>query len=278
MFDGYYEAVIADTPLGRQIHHQIRYAVYCLETGFEHPDLYPDGEERDPWDQHSIHLLVRHRATGQWVGAMRLIRPVSGGVLPIHALTGLDLPANGDHGVAEVSRLCVLGAHRREVTTQATPDAQDAIGAFLPLPRDRHAVAEGRRKKLARRPALEWKWDSRPGGVDQHRLRGPEIMAGLLRAAMEYSRDHGITHWYFLTNPSLARLVKRMKVEMLRVGDACYHRGLRHPYWVDLNEAVFSAATRCQRMAGFLSRGEPYRLFSEIMPEPRPALRAVAAA
>ena len=229
MFDEHYEAVVADTPLGRRIHHQIRYAVYCMEAGFEHPDLYPGGEEWDLWDQRSIHLLVRHRATGQWVGAMRLIRPVSDGVLPIATMTRIDVRANADQQVAEVSRLCVLDAHRRNV---------DSL----------------------------------------HRLRGPEIMAGLLRAAMEYSRDHGITHWYFLTNPSLARLVKRMKVDMVRAGDACYHRGLRHPYWVDLNNAVFSAATRCPRMAGFLSTGEPYRLFSEIMPEPRPALRAVAAA
>lgn len=277
MFDETYEAVIADTPLGRRIHHRIRYAVYCLETGFERPDLHPDGEERDPWDAHSVHLLVRHRGSGHWVGAMRLIRPVSGGILPIHSLSDAPLDAAIDHNVAEVSRLCILGEHRRAVGETLTDPGSSGRNGGSPLG-DLNRFSADRSSPGANTLPLEHPPKVQSMRGEALRLPGPEIMAGLLRAAMEYSRDHGIRHWYFLTNPALARLVRRMKVDIVRVGETCFHRGLRHPYLIDLNDAVFSASRRCSKMARLLSDGEPYRLFSELGPEPKTALREVAAA
>jgi N-acyl amino acid synthase of PEP-CTERM/exosortase system len=93
MFDERYEVVVACTHVTRRIHHQIRYQVYCVEQGYEDPAQYPDQEEHDAWDEHAVHFLVRERSSGEWIGAMRLIRPLDG-VLPIglaaQAASGLN--------------------------------------------------------------------------------------------------------------------------------------------------------------------------------------------
>lgn len=53
--------------------YKIRYQVYCLETGYENPFAYPQKMERDNFDVRSIHFIVRSRATGDWIAAMRLV-------------------------------------------------------------------------------------------------------------------------------------------------------------------------------------------------------------
>jgi N-acyl amino acid synthase of PEP-CTERM/exosortase system len=37
--------------------YKLRYQVYCIETGFEKPELYPDGIEFDEYDSQSFHYL-----------------------------------------------------------------------------------------------------------------------------------------------------------------------------------------------------------------------------
>lgn len=106
MFDATYEAFVADTHEARRIHHRIRYAVYCLERGFEEPEAFPEGEERDDWDEVSVHFIFRHRATGAWVGALRLVMPDRDG-LPLHRMTRTE-PQVQDPAW-ELSRICVPG-------------------------------------------------------------------------------------------------------------------------------------------------------------------------
>src|SRR3569832_697528 len=71
----HFEVVLADDECSRRIHYQLRYQVFCLDTGYEDPDAFPDGEEKDEWDQNAVHFLVRERETQQWVAAMRLVIP-----------------------------------------------------------------------------------------------------------------------------------------------------------------------------------------------------------
>ncbi|MBK1691605.1 GNAT family N-acyltransferase [Ectothiorhodospira mobilis] len=106
MFDATYEAFVADTPEARRIHHRIRYTVYCLERGFEDPQAFPEGEERDEWDDVSVHFIFRHRATGAWVGALRLVTPDRDG-LPLHQMAYMEREVQGP--AWELSRICVPG-------------------------------------------------------------------------------------------------------------------------------------------------------------------------
>lgn len=95
------------------------------------------------------------------------------------------------------------------------------------------------------------------------RVNGYEIFAGMLRAAIEYTRDQDVHHLYFLINSALARMVKGMHFDIRRTGGACEHRGIRHPYLANLDEAVYTAVTRSPEMHRlFLKGDEPYRLYS----------------
>jgi hypothetical protein len=103
----------------------------------------------------------------------------------------------------------------------------------------------------------------------------------MLRAAIEYTRDHDVYHLYFLINRALARMVRRMEFDIIKAGPAIEHRGVRHPYVANLNELVFGAVMRSPEMAKLFLEGEdPYQNHSAIEPPQSrcPAARATAAA
>src|SRR5689334_18794194 len=121
MFDQYFEVFLADTPQGRAINYRLRYQVYCLETAYEDPTHYPDKNESDEHDARSVHFIVRARATGDWIAAMRLVvgdlkeLPISEfaqidqdlliNITRARSLKDFDLSG-------EISRMCVVSQFR----------------------------------------------------------------------------------------------------------------------------------------------------------------------
>ncbi|MBS3963093.1 MAG: GNAT family N-acetyltransferase, partial [Methylomonas sp.] len=67
-FDSNFEVVLADTFESKLINYNIRYQVYCDEMGFEDKDVFPDEIEFDEWDKNSVHFLVRHKSSENWLG------------------------------------------------------------------------------------------------------------------------------------------------------------------------------------------------------------------
>lgn len=51
--------------------YRLRYDVYCKEWQMLDPKNYPDKEERDAWDEYSLHLVAKIK--GEVVGTLRLI-------------------------------------------------------------------------------------------------------------------------------------------------------------------------------------------------------------
>ena len=56
-----FQILPADTPQRLEECFRLRYQVYCLETGFEDKDAFPDGMERDHFDTHSVSSLLIHK-------------------------------------------------------------------------------------------------------------------------------------------------------------------------------------------------------------------------
>jgi N-acyl-L-homoserine lactone synthetase len=115
MLDEHIEVVFADTESARSIHYRMRYQVYCLERGYEDPDAYPEGEERDEWDGDAAHFIVRHRPTGEWLATLRLVLPKAGR-LPLNGHCRLPHQIRSRAPVThagEISRLCIWPAGRR---------------------------------------------------------------------------------------------------------------------------------------------------------------------
>ncbi len=76
-FNEYFEIVNADTPDLLKEVFALRYRILCVHNTF--PDFsgsrFPDGLERDEYDDHSAHILLRHRSSDIFVGTTRLILP-----------------------------------------------------------------------------------------------------------------------------------------------------------------------------------------------------------
>lgn len=187
---------LADTPNSRSLHHQLRYQVYCQQLGYEDPARFPDGEERDEFDEAAARFLAYDTRRGAWIGTMRLVPPGARG-LPMLRVTSLNATAARcvEQGrAAEASRICVLRAGR-------LPDA--------PPPK-----AES------------------PGAVQS--IDQAQAFFALIRASVGYSYRHGIEHWTFLAKRSLSRLLASLGIEDAPAGEPCHHRGLRAPRIVNV--------------------------------------------
>ena len=239
MFDDRYEVILADTKAAREIHHHVRYQVYCLEEGFEDQNQFNSNEERDEWDSHSVHFIVRARQSQEWIAAMRLVVPGPAG-LPIEQMCNIDPVAKPDkNSVAEISRLCIVGKHRRR--GRSTSPLQNKPGTYPRI------VSE-----------------TTPSAPEE-RPHKSEIILGLLRAAVDYSHEHNITNWYFLTTPALARIINRLCIQLIKVGSPCNHRGVRHPFIANLKEAEKQATEGSSLIADWRSKSKAsYRRFSEL--------------
>ncbi|WP_143096320.1 GNAT family N-acyltransferase [Ectothiorhodospira mobilis] len=278
-----YEVFVADTPGTRRIHHAIRYSVYCLERGFEDPGEFPDGQERDPWDAQATAFTVRDRETGLWVGAMRLVHPL-GGHLPVHRLTRLrrEYAPTSTGGATELSRICITKGFHAPGNAGSFPipvqrqerwgsDIQGRLAAGMgcrtrrrvPLFRSRPADGGeylGRHERHDR-PDVDGGEPETKGGLAP--VERSELFAVMLRAAIEYSRDHEIPFMYFLVNRALARMVRRLGFTFSQAGVPCEHRGIRYPYLAHLDTAVDHAVRSSPDMARLFLQGEvPYRFAS----------------
>ncbi len=237
MFDSRFEVFLADTSLSHRLHYQIRYRVFCLDNGFEDLTTAVLGEEKDRWDDQSRHFLVREKSTGQWVATMRMILPEAK-PFPVESLCNLsfsnDISYKQDVS-SEISRLCMVRRYR-----------------------GRQAISAGGGNTLYPQNEDE--------GVG--RRAEPEIMLGLFRAALTYSRQHGILQWYFLITPALAKMIQRIGVSLQPLGPAVEHRGKRIPYVTD----PFSSCRESMEKSPIIARmfsdeSHAYTRFSEIKPE-----------
>lgn len=227
-----FEVILANDPWSRHIHYQLRYQVFCLETGYEDPAQFPDGEEKDEWDDDATHFLVKERSSGQWVAAMRLVLP-SAQILPIEKRVSIESSLRRDQRhCAEISRLCMVGHYRRRLQGRVMPCVD----------------------QLSDNPLK--------GGVQSELVkqqRTAEILQVLLKAAVAVSCERAIGYWYMLTTRALAKIASYvLPMDMQLAGPPCSHRGERYPFLVDVGQVM-------RGLMAELSHGIPaYRLHSEL--------------
>lgn len=244
MYNKYFEVFLADNPEGKEVNYRVRYQVYCLETGYENPADFPDRIESDDVDSRSVHFIVRARATGTWIAAMRLVigsldqLPISqfARIEPELLLQNTGANSLEDFGLcAEVSRLCVISQYRRRAHERSVP----------------HQVP----------------WnpnDDMDESANQERRKAPWLMLGLLHSARIYSEEQNIPYWFFLAASSLARIIKGLGMKLDRTGPACEHRGIRYPFVANMPGNFDELRTKYPDLAETLSNEPHYRLFSEL--------------
>jgi N-acyl amino acid synthase of PEP-CTERM/exosortase system len=247
MFDRYFEAFLADNFEGKRINYGIRYQVYCLETGYEDSSHYPDRMEYDAFDKDAVHFIAKPKEKTEWIAALRLvIRPFSELPMNQFAKVNFDLVADdvkrditsGQIACAEVSRLCVVSQYRRRVHERTVPFQVSYNPYQEPPPTNNTDPAE--------------------------RRKAPWLMLGLINAARDYSEKHNIRYWFFMVADSLARITEGLGFTLQIVGPECEHRGIRRPYFRDLNTGYENLAERLPIVHQMFTRPSGYRLYSEL--------------
>lgn len=212
-FDSSFEVFLADTPESKQIHYNLRYQVYCDEMGFEDKEAFPEQMEFDEWDDHAVHFIVRHKASGHWLGGLRLVFNRNEAFPFEHFAHPYNKIQQSERQISvEMSRLCVIREARRFSSKRFAPYG-------LPdqeLPEENNKVTS----------LYNFKNQTR------------SIMWGLIRAAVVYSDELNLDYWYFIVAPALAGFIRREKFDMLQIGDPCEHRGSRTPYQLSVKNIL----------------------------------------
>jgi N-acyl amino acid synthase of PEP-CTERM/exosortase system len=210
VFDQHFEAVVADTPGLLRVAQKLRYQVYCLENGYEDPGAHPDAAERDNFDSHAVHGLLRHRSSGMALGTVRLILPLRDwpdDSFAMQRLSGIRalklsqiLPFSS---TAEVSRFSLSRQFRRNADAQSQHQPLSSLQAFL-------------------------------------QNSTPLLRLGLIQSMLRMSIQSGITHWCAMMEPTLLRMLAAMAIRFEPLGAPVQHRGWRQPCYCNVADAMAS--------------------------------------
>lgn len=135
-FNGFFEVLEANTAELKNIAFSIRHSVYCEELTWEKKNQQK--LEIDLHDEFAHHFLMKHKATGEFVGCIRYVINQDDGIsLPLRkffpdAPLSISLTSAG-----EVSRAAVLSTFRRRKSEKGIPvslspsEGKDEITAQL---------------------------------------------------------------------------------------------------------------------------------------------------
>ena len=221
-YKSFFETVMADTPELMEIVYHLRYQVLCEEQripGFD-PLLYPDRQEKDIYDSHSTHALIKHRLTGKFIGTVRLVLPDTNNPdkpFPVEAYTQLNTEFFTKNNISrqdtvEISRFLVIGEFQR---------------------RRGDCFFEDVRKKDTNNHEK-----SAVNTTTKERRVSINITLILMAAVVQMSARHGIKNWLSFMNPSLNRLLSFSGLGFIAIGPIVECHGLRQPYFVKNADAL----------------------------------------
>ena len=98
---------VAQSPAEREAVYRLRYSI-VVEKGWAKPEDYPDGLERDAYDDTAVQIVAWD--ADELAAAARLVLPVPGHPLPTEEAFGLKIESRTQ--VMDVGRTCVAQAYR----------------------------------------------------------------------------------------------------------------------------------------------------------------------
>lgn len=211
-FESYFSVDFAVTPEQKKKIFGIRYRVYCDEFAYEPTENYPDKQEIDEFDDHSLHCLITHRKSEIPAGCVRLV-PTTGfnfiDPLPFekHCSESLDSEFIKDlhlerQTVCEISRLAVDGIFRRR-----TGETLTRFGDILSF-------------------------------TDQEKRTFSLIAVAAFLASTALTELSGRTNVFAMMEPFLPRLLKRSGILFHRAGSDIDYHGIRAPYFIKTQSAL----------------------------------------
>ncbi len=211
IFQHNFEIIRAESPQLIDEAYKLRYQVYCDEKGYEDASSFPDRREFDEYDVRSIHCLIRHRATGVYIGVARLVLPEISDVgqqLPIEKYCEVNLSESHPHlaslpreTLGEASRFSVSRVYRRQVAEQGLAWSD---------------CKEGESYNSDFHPRF-------------NRSHMPLITLGLIAGLFQMCKDHGVRYCYAAMEPTLLRLLKGFGINFQPLGMPVEYHGKRVP-------------------------------------------------
>ncbi|HRN82925.1 PEP-CTERM/exosortase system-associated acyltransferase, partial [Nitrosomonas europaea] len=211
-FHQYFEIINADTPELLKTVFDLRYRILCVHNTFPNfsGSEFPDGLEQDEYDYRSVHILLRHKPSGIYIGTTRLILP------DLHNLetrfpTELNTcfypdfvldPSSRKH-TAEISRFAILSDFFKR---------------------------KGEHNMLSHSVGAECKI--------RERRRFPHPMLALVVGIAQLCARHNIYHLISSMEPALNRLLGFYGLQLNPVGPSTNYHGLRTPYYVYLLDVL----------------------------------------
>lgn len=203
-FAHFFHASLAQTDIQKHQTYRLRHRVYCEELQFE--PQRDNGLEHDEYDSRAVHCAISRLSTAQLAGTVRLIMSANAQqLLPIeqYCAAALNHPtlspaAFPREQICEISRLAVPGEIRQR------KNSQSPLGHNL--------------NKL----------------MQQLESRCCEAVAiSLYLVAMLMCLHYGKHHVFVMIEPALARMLKRIGIHFVQVGEVVNVNGKRAPYYVD---------------------------------------------
>lgn len=219
LFHDIFEMVPATTVSLKESVYRLRHQVYCLETGFEDPKRFPDGLEKDEYDEYSEHFLIRHRQTNECVATTRLILPDPNNparLFPIERHAQLEcanlLKNIPRRQVAEVSRFCVSEHFKRR---EGESHTLAGVGPYTPL--------------------------HQPSCDGNKRVFANYLTLALITCGVRMSIQHGIVFLYAFMELPFARLLRNLGLSFVPIGPLVEYHGRRRPYLIKIADLLAGA-------------------------------------
>jgi len=217
LYDTYtrwFEVIRADTDDLRDEVYRLRYHVLAVEHPYLDPEDYPDGRERDEFDDHAAHSPLIRRPSGTVAGTVRVVLPFQNGEfrkLPIqdhcHDPLVNDPSRFPVQRMGEISRFSVSKTFRRRLTDTMYPDVLDErIGM--------------------------------PPEASEIRRAMPHITLGLMQAIVAMCTENGLAFVCASMEKQLLRLLGRVGVYFDEVGPLVELFGLRQPCYRNLHDLL----------------------------------------
>jgi len=206
-FTQFLQPQVASTPALREEVFRIRHNVYCEELAFEETNKV--GQEKDDFDEHSIFSMIKHKPTNNYTSCVRLVlSSCADELLPIEKFCLASISNDKLHPsnfkreeICEISRLAVKSDFRRRKIDKFKGSATGVINEST---------------------------------YSENELRCfPFIAIGLYMSSSVLALNAGIKHIFVMMEPRLARSMKFVGVNSIKLGEAIEYHGTRAPYYIN---------------------------------------------
>ena len=245
-FQSFFEIVVADTPELLEAVYRIRYQVLCVQNTF--PDMnaddFPNQLEKDEYDDHSCHALLRFKSTGQYIGTVRLIlidpkNPEK--LFPVEINTQIDsqlcdLKKIKRQETAEISRFVIASQFDRRKGERRKSDDRESNESTT-----RRSDYNESRRSTMRSSDRESNGNIVRSEKDRRatdRRSTPHLSLLLMACVMRLSVKHNIKHWISAMEPALNRLLRFYGLNFHCAGPAVNYHGIRRPYCIKVEEIL----------------------------------------